>query len=165
MRLKIQHVAAGLGLSIYTFLGIHGKAQSTPVSIAGKWRIEKILPTRNAQCWDDGQAKSMVGTTLTYQEHAMVWHGGVEPISAALSRTLSRRRFLDEYKVDLPELGIVAASVDEIDLQHEDADVTGATTEVPGDTIVVAGRGRIVVSACGVFYSAIRVIGKPAGAR
>ena len=136
-----------------------------PASIAGTWRIVKILPTRNAQCWDEDQAKSMLGTTLTYREHAMVWHGGVEPIAAALSRTLSRRGFLDEYKVDLQELGIATESVEEIDLQHEDADVTGGTTEVPGDTIVVAGRGRIVVSACGVFYSAVRAIGKPVVAR
>ena len=75
----------------------------------------------------------------------------------ALTRTLSQRKFQAEYKVALPELGIVSPSVTEIDLQHEDADITGATTEVPGDTILVAGAGRIVVSACGVFYSAIRV--------
>jgi hypothetical protein len=44
----------------------------------------------------------------------------------------------------------------EVDLQHEDADVTGATTEVPGDTVVLAGPGRIIVSACGVYYEATR---------
>jgi len=136
-----------------------------PSSIAGKWRIVKILPTHNPQCWDEDRARSLVGTTLVYQARAMVWQGGAEPVAAALSRTLTRRRFQDEYKVDLPELGINAASVVEIDLQHEDADVTGATTEVPGDTIVLAGPGRVVVSACGVFYSAVRVTGKPAGGR
>jgi hypothetical protein len=140
-------------------------AQSMPASISGKWRIVKILPTHNPQCWDEARAKALVGTTLVYQANAMVWQGGAEPISDALSRTLSRRKFQDEYKVDLPELGIGAASVTEIDLQHEDADITGATTEVPGDTIVLAGPGRIVVSACGVFYSAVRVTGKPAGGR
>src|SRR5450755_742277 len=124
MRLKIQRFAAGLGLSIYMFLGTCARPQSMPSSIAGTWRIVKILQTRNVQCWNEVQARSMVGTTLTYQERAMVWHGVVEPISAALSRTLSRRGFLEEYKVDLPELGIAADSVEEIDLQHEDADLT-----------------------------------------
>jgi len=136
-----------------------------PPSILGKWRVVKILPTHNPQCWDQDQAKSMVGTTLTYQDHALIWHGGVERISDALSRRLSRRNFQEEYKVDLPELGIDAGSVEEIDLQHEDADVTGSTTEVPGDTVVIVGPGRIVVSACGVFYSAIRAVSKTAGAR
>ena len=161
----ILRVAAVLGVSILWLAGISASAQSMPTAIQGKWRIVKILPTHNAQCWDEDQAKSMVGTTLTYQEHAMVWRGGVEPISDALSRTLSRRSFQEEYKVDLPELGIATPSIEEIDLQHEDADVTGSTTEVPGDTVVIAGPGRIVVSACGVFYSAVRVVGKPAHSR
>jgi len=136
-----------------------------PPSIAGKWRIVRILPTRNPQCWDEDRAKSLIGTTLVYQPGTMVWQGGAESIADALSRTLTRRRFQDEYKVDLPELGISAASIVEIDLQHEDADVTGATTEVPGDTIILAGPGKIVVSACGVFYAAVRVTGKTAGGR
>ena len=136
-----------------------------PASVTGKWRIVKILPTTNAQCWDEAQARTLIGSTLIYQAKAMVWKGGVEPISAALSRTLTRSSFQDEYKVSLPELGITGPTVEEIDLQHEDADVTSATTEVPGDTILLGGPGRIVVSACGVFYSAVRVAAKPPAAR
>jgi hypothetical protein len=90
----------------------------------------------------------------------MTWQGGEVAVPEALSRTISRRKFQDEYKVDLVDLGIHAQSVTEIDLQHEDADITGATTEVPGDTIVLAGPSRIVVSACGVFYEAVRVTGR-----
>jgi len=158
-------LAVGLVLFVAAFDGAIAPAQSMPISITGKWRIVKILPTNNQQCWDENRAKSMIGTTLTYQAHAMVWSGGAEAISDALSRTLTKRSFREEHNVDLPELGIAAASVEEIDLQHEDADVTGATTEIPGDTIVIAGPGRIVVSACGVFYAAVRVTGKTAGER
>jgi len=149
----------------WLFTGSGATAQSMPPSIAGKWRIVRILPTHNPQCWDAGRARSLVGTRLRYQAGAMVWQGGVEPVAESLNRTLSRRQFLEEYKVDLPEVGIMAASVEEIDLQHEDADVTGATTEVPGDTILLAGPGRIVVSACGVFYTAVRMTGKTVGGR
>jgi hypothetical protein len=145
-------------------------AQAIPASIAGRWRIVRILPTHNVQCWDEDRAKTLLGTTLIYQAHAMVWQGGTASagtasITEALSRTISRRKFRDEYTVDLEELGIHAEAITEIDLQHEDADITGATTEIPGDTIVLAGPGRIVVSACGVFYSAVRVLSKPAAAR
>ena len=163
--MKIHSVAACLGLSTFVLIGIKSTAQSIPTLIVGRWRIQKILPTHNPQCWDEDEAKALIGNTLTYQAHAMTWRGGTEPISYALSRTQNRSSFMEEYKVDLPELGITAQSVEEIDLQHEDADVTGATTEIPGDTILVAGRGRIVVSACGVFYSAIRVADKPVGTR
>jgi len=145
---------------LFGLLQVCAHAQSMPASVAGKWRIVKILPTRNVQCWDEDHAKTLLGTTLTYQAHAMVWQGGSVAISDALTRTLSRRKFQDEYKIDLDEIGIKAQSIQEIDLQHEDADITGATTEVPGDTIVIAGPGKIVVSACGVFYSAVRVTTK-----
>jgi len=143
-------------LAVACFFALDVHAQSMPSSIAGSWRIERILPTANHACWTQEQAAKLVRSTLRYRTGAMVWQGGEVAIPEALSRTLSRRKFEDEYKVDLLDLGIKAESVTEIDLQHEDADITGATTEVPGDTIVLAGPGRIVVSACGVFFEAFR---------
>ncbi len=142
---------------------LQAKAQAMPLSVTGTWKIVKILPTHNDACWDEAHAKTLVGSTLRYRQGTMTWRGGDVAVPEALSRTLSRRKFQDEYKVDLAELGIRAASVTEIDLQHEDADITGATTEVPGDTIVLAAPGRIVVSACGVFYEATRAGGRAAG--
>ena len=143
------------------------RGQAMPALILGSWRIVKILPTHNPQCWDQEQAKSLVGTVLKYRQGVMTWKGGDIDVPEALSRTLSRRKFNDEYKVDLPELGIRTDNVTEIDLQHEDADITGATTEAPGDTVVLAGSGhipeRIIVSACGVFYEAVRANGRVAG--
>jgi len=132
------------------------RAQAMPASITGSWRITKILPTHNPACWDEDRATNLVGSTLNYRQGVMIWRGGEVSVPEVLSRILSRRKFQGEYKVDLAELGIRAETVTEIDLQHEDADITGATTEVPGDTVVLAGPGRIVVSACGVFYEAVR---------
>lgn len=127
-----------------------------PGSIAGSWRVVKVLPTHNVQCWDGERARGLVGSTVRYEQGSMRWQGGTVEIPEALTRELSRRKFHDEYKVDLSELGIRMEKVTEIDLQHEDADITGATTEVPGDTVVLAGPGRIVISACGVYYEAVR---------
>jgi hypothetical protein len=155
---KLLLVCMGVG----GFGAASAHAQAMPASITGSWRIVKILPTHNTQCWDAERAKTLVGSTLKYRQGAMTWQGGEVDIPEALSRDLSRRKFQDEYKIDLGELGIHTESVTEIDLQHEDADITGATTEVPGDTVVLAGPGRIVVSACGVFYEAVR---SRAGAR
>lgn len=132
------------------------RAQAMPASLAGTWKIVKILPSHNVACWDEQRAKTLVGTTLRYAPGKLAWQGGTIAITDAYRRTLNQRGFLDEYKTGLPELGIRKGVVDEIDLQHEDADFTGATTEVPGDTVLLAGAGRIVVSACGVFYSAVK---------
>jgi len=158
-RMYLGALAAGAWIA----LGTPCSAQSMPASITGVWRIVKVLPTHNAACWDEGRAKRLVGSTLRYQQGAMTWQGGVIEVPEALSRSLSRSKFLEEYKVDLAELGIRTEQVTEIDLQHEDADITGATTEVPGDTVVVAGPGRIVVSACGVFYEAVRSVARTSG--
>jgi hypothetical protein len=133
--------------------------QSMPVSIRGEWRISKILPTPNDACWDNERAKTLVNSTLRYAPGRMTWKGGGVAIPEALTRTLTTQQFQDEYKFNLAALGIHATSVVEVDLQHDDADITGATTEVPGDTILLAGPGRIVVSACGVYFSAVRVAG------
>jgi hypothetical protein len=152
----------GMRLGLWTGLLMAGgllqaaAAQAMPQSIMGRWRVERILPTHNVGCWDAERAKALVGTTLRYEQGRMTWQGGAVEVPEALSRTLSRRKYQDEYKVDLAELGIKAVEVTEIDLQHEDADVTGATTEVPGDTVVLAGPGRIVVSACGIYFLAVR---------
>ncbi len=130
--------------------------QSIPTSVTGTWRIVRQLTAPIPACWDDTHLKGLVGSTLRYQSGAMAWQGGKIATPEALSRTLSRRKFVDEYKQDLTSLGIHAEEITEIDLQHEDADITGATTEVPGDTILLAGPGRILVSACGAFYEAVR---------
>jgi len=144
--------------SVFALLGLLlTPPPAMPPTILGSWRITKILPTNNVSCWDDAQAKSLLGTTLRYAPGKMTWKGGSVAIPEALTRTLNADNLLDEYRVRFAELGIHAPSVTEIDLQHEDADITGATTEVPGDTILLAAPGRIVVSACGIFYSAVRI--------
>ena len=127
-----------------------------PRDVTGSWRISRILPTHNAACWGNEQARPLLGTTLRYRPGAMHWKGGDVAIAEALSRTLTGSSYLNEYKVSLAELGIHATSATEIDLQHEDADITGATTEVPGDTVLLAGPNRIIVSACGVYFEALR---------
>ncbi len=163
MSLKVVFLRSLLLTGVVWALAPLASAQAMPASITGSWRIARVIPTHNKPCWDEDRARTLVGSTLRYRQGAMIWQGGEVDIPEALSRTLSRRKFQDEYKVDLAELGIHADSVTEIDLQHEDADITGATTEVPGDTIVLAGPGRIVVSACNVFYEAVRAGSRAAG--
>lgn len=133
------------------------RAQALPAGLVGSWKIVKILPTTGRACWGPERAGTLVGTTLHYAAGKLAWQGGEEQITEALTRTLSAQTFRAEYGFELAELGVRAGAVEEVDLQHEDADVTGSTTEVPGDTVLLVGPGRIVMSACGVYYSALKV--------
>jgi hypothetical protein len=132
-------------------------AQAIPPTLTGTWRITKILPTRNIQCWSADRAKTLLGTTLRYAPYRLTSLAGKTPVSQALTRTLSLSKFQVDYNVNLSDLGIVTPDVNEIALQHKDSAFTGATTRVPGDTVLLVSPTHIVISACGVFYSAIKV--------
>jgi hypothetical protein len=136
-------------------------AEPLPSRLAGRWKITRILPTKNTPCWDASQTRPLLGSTLEYHDDAMRWRGGEVPLQGVVTRSITAAEFRKENSSlgnppDFADLGIHTPRVTEVDLQHEDADITGATTEVPGDAVLIAGPNRIVVSACGVFFEATR---------
>ncbi len=144
-------------------LSVALSAEPLPARLAGSWRITRILPTHNISCWDEAQARQLVGTTLHYSAHSLRWHGGQIALQGIVMREITAEEFTQEnsgsggYDVTFAMLGIRARSVIEVDLQHEDADVIEASTAVPGDSVLLAGPNRIIVSACGVFFDATRL--------
>ena len=136
-------------------------AESMPSRLQGSWRITKVLPTTNNACWAKQQAEQLLGSTLTYRDASLRWRGGSVPLDEITTRAVTDDLFKKENggsdnPASFAQLGIRAHTVTEVDLQHEDADITGATTEVPGDSVLLAGPNRIVVSACGVYFEATR---------
>ena len=135
-------------------------AEPLPSQLAGTWKITRILPTHNVSCWSTEQAQTLLGTTLSYSNTSMKWRDGEVAVEEISVRTTTEAEFRKESSLDegtnFSQLGIRSTRVVEVDLQHEDADVTGGTTEIPGDTILIAGPNRIIVSACGVYFEALR---------
>ena len=136
-------------------------ATPLPSALRGTWRIARILPTKNVSCWDQKQAEALLGSTLTYAAGSMSWKGGTVAVRDIYTRTVTANSFLQDnghgdYYASFEQIGIRAHEVMEVDMQHEDMDITGATTEVPGDAVLLAGPNRIVVSACGVYFEATR---------
>ena len=135
---------------------------SLPLAVAGTWRIVRVLPVRSGSaCWTEEQAKPLVGSLLTYSASALRWRGGVVPLTGVTTRLVGTAELAQEESrgdraLTLADLGFHERQVREVNLQHEDADVTGATTEVPGDSVLMAGPGRLVLSACGVYLEARR---------
>jgi len=155
---KLAGVLLGVATGMAT---LAASAQSLPSQLAGSWKIARVLPTHNTKCWDSTQAQPLLGSTLYYSSTAMRWRGGEVPLQGITMRMVSGAQFKkensgDEGAADFLQLGIHSGSVLEVDMQHEDADITGATTEVPGDSVLIAGPNRIIVSACGVFFEARR---------
>jgi hypothetical protein len=146
-------------------LAVSVAAESLPSRLSGSWRITRVLPTTNTACWGHQEADALLGSTLTYREDTLRWRGGDVPLEDITTRRLSAAEFSKENgsgngtPASFSQLGIRTPSVVEVDLQHEDMDITGATTEVPGDSVLLAGPNRIVVSACGVFFEATRSAG------
>lgn len=139
-------------------------AEPLPSRLGGTWRITRVLPTSNSACWGRTEAEPLLGSTLTYRDDSLRWRGGSVPLEDITTRTVSDADFRKENgggdaPATFSQLGIRTRAVLEVDLQHEDADITGATTEVPGDSVLLAGPNRIVVSACGVYFEATRAAG------
>jgi len=134
---------------------------SLPRSLAGTWRITRVLPTTNSGCWTRKDAQPLLGTTLTYRPSSMRWRGGEVPLTDVSLRTVTDAEFRQENDgpqspADFAQLGIHARSVTEVDLQHEDSDVLPASTAVPGDSVLLVAPNRIVVNACGIYFEATR---------
>ena len=147
----VAAVTASVGLS----------AEPLPRALSGTWRITRVLPTTNKMCWSQDRAAELIGTALSYRPQSMHWNGGDVPLLGITTRTLTAAQFRKENAgpetpADFSQLGIRVGSVTEVDMQHEDMDITGATTEVPGDSVLLVSPTRIVVSACGVYFEATR---------
>ena len=138
------------------------RAEQLPAGLRGTWRIARILPTTNSGCWTRGDAESLVGSTLTYGQYEMRWRDGAVRLYDIDTRVVSAAEFRKENDgpvrpASFAQLGVRASALTEVDMQHEDAAVLPASTEIPGDSVLMVGPDRIVVSACGVYYEATRV--------
>ena len=102
-----------------------------------------------------------MGSTLTYSQNQMRWRGGAVALDGIYTREVSGSRFQRENAgaetpASFEQLGIRQDAVTEVDMQHPDAAVLPASTEVPGDSVLMVAPDRIVVSACGVYFEATR---------
>jgi hypothetical protein len=138
--------------------------RAAPQHLRGRWVIKRELPTSTISCWDDKEAKQLIGTTIEYRTNSFRWKDKVVNHPAINVRVLTAKQFHDENsgsganssQVTFQQLGIRAPYVRQVELAHEAADITGATTETPGDRVLMKGRNTIVFSVCNVYFEAQR---------
>ena len=139
-------------------------AQSIPEELKGTWVVRRELPTGMISCWGDEQAGKLLGTEIEYS--AKLFRGKdlatKDPI--AVASLITARQFHDEYSgqgagssdVTLKQVGINTGQARRVTIRHADANVSGSTSEIPGDDVLLKDQNTIIFSVCGVFFEAKR---------
>ena len=132
--------ARWLGLS-FLLLQSTVAAHEIPQQLQGDWLVTRLIPTRTISCWDNREAKRLLSTTVHYGTDSFRWKAHNVPDTEVVVRSMTADQFHDEYsgggaadsQIDFAQLGIAAPSATIVTLSHPDANITGATTEIPGD--------------------------------
>jgi hypothetical protein len=146
-----------------------GLAQAVPKELWGKWRVARVVPTSSIACWDEVEAKAIVGTEIEYSADSFRWKNVVTPHPAAQVVRINAQQFHDENsgaganssQVTFEMLGIKALQATQVKIAHPDANVTRGTIEIPGDAVLIKDARTIIVSACNVYFQARRVSFSP----
>jgi hypothetical protein len=126
-------------------MAVAASAQGIPKEIWGKWTIRRIVPTRTISCWDYPEAKKMLGTEIEYSAQSFRWKDVVIKKPVVETKIVSADQYHDDLsghgtgssQIDFGQLGIKAASAQRITIEHPPANITEATTEIPGDDVLV----------------------------
>jgi hypothetical protein len=140
-------------------------AQGIPRKLWGKWVIHRDVPTSTISCWGDEQARVIIGTQIEYRSDLFRWKNIVAKHPSVKTVVISAQRFREENsgggargsQVSFSQLGIKAPEATQVTIEHAPADVTGGTTEIPGDRVFIKDENTIVFSVCNLYFEAKRV--------
>jgi hypothetical protein len=140
-------------------------AQNIPQELAGKWVIQRELPTQTISCWGEKEAKAIIGTEITYTtdsfrwKHLVVKHPAVQIVivSAEQFETDNSSPSANGSQVSFRQLGIRTPNAKQVTINHPPAKLTGAATEIPGDVVLLKEHDAIVFSVCNIYFEAKRL--------
>ncbi len=139
-------------------------AQTIPKELWGTWVVRREVPTTTISCWGDKEAQKLIGTELEYSAQLFRWNKVVTKNPTVETITLTSQRFHDENsggganssQVTFLQLGIKEEKAVQIVIRHPPANITGTTSEIPGDTVLVKDQDTIIFSVCSVYFEAKR---------
>lgn len=142
-----------------------GQSQTMPKEIFGKWIVIRVIPATTISCWDDSQARMLLGTEIQYSSEVFRWKNIVTKNPVAKTTVVTAQQFHDQRsgqgrdssQITFRELGIKANDVTEIVTLHPPANITRETTEIPGDTVLVRDANTLIFAVCNVYFEARRV--------
>ncbi len=139
-------------------------SEDLPEPLRGTWVVRRVIPTATISCWGKRESKSLIGTRIQYSVRGFRWKNIQTDSPEVTIVRLTADQFHDENsgggasdsQVTLKHLGIEKPDVKQVSLSHPDATITGATTEIPGDRVLMKDSNRIVFSVCNVWFEAER---------
>jgi hypothetical protein len=141
------------------------RAQSVPEQIWGKWVVSRKIPTTTISCWDEAEAKTLLGTQIEYSSEVFRWKDVVTAHPTAEAKVVSAEQFHDDNsgkgsnssQITFRKLGITAKQVMLISIHHPPAKISGGSIEIPGDEVLVKNKDTIIFAACNVYFEVKRV--------
>src|SRR5580698_8954345 len=151
---------------ILATLATSAMTQNIPEELRGKWIIRRELPASTISCWGENEARAIIGTEIEYAADSFRWQHEVGRDLTAHVAVVTAKQFHDENsggtvnssQVSFRQLGINAATAKQVTIDHRPAKITSATTEIPGDAVLLKDRNTIVFSVCNVYFEAKRVV-------
>ncbi|MGC1382731.1 MAG: lysozyme inhibitor LprI family protein, partial [Candidatus Acidiferrales bacterium] len=139
-------------------------AGTIPAELIGTWTVVKTLPTKTISCWGEAEAKTVIGTDIVYTADSFQWKDAVAKDPKVTKAVLSAHNFAlnnsgggaNDSNVSFKQLGITSSRAAQITIEHADANVTGGTTEIPGDVVILRDPTHLVFSVCNLYFLAQR---------
>jgi hypothetical protein len=148
------------------FLGLlrSAAAQTIPKELWGKWVVRREVPTTTISCWGDAEAKSLIGTEVEYSAEFFRWRRVITKNPTAKITSITANQFHDENsgqganssQVTFRQLGIKADKAIQVEIRHPSANITEATGEIPGDSVLIKDKNTIIFSVCNIYFEAKR---------
>lgn len=112
------------------------------------------------------EAKAILGTEIEYTTDSFRWKRIVVKHPTVAVVVVSAEQFqrdnsspsVNGSQVSFRELGINAPEMKQVSINHAPAKIAGATTEVPGDVVLLKNRDAIVFSVCNIYFEAKRLL-------
>lgn len=135
-----------------------------PQELIGHWTVLRTLPTKTISCWGEAEAKTILGTEIVYTADSLQWKDAVAKDPKVTKNVISARDFAldnsgggaNDSNVSFKQLGITSARVTQLTIEHANANVTGGTTEIPGDVVLLRDPAHIIFSICNLYFLAER---------
>jgi len=157
-----------LGRKKYLFAGSDASGVAIaqmPQELVGKWVIQREVPTRTISYWSEEDARGIIGSEIEYTPDSFRWKNNVVKHPAVEVRVVTADQFERENsspsvngaRVSFRQLGINAPQDKQVSINHPPAEITKATTEIPGNEVLLKNQNTIVFSACNLYFEAKRL--------